>query len=793
MENQEKIFSRFRFMARACAGIVAAVGTVVLLGWGFDVQVLKSVLPDSVSMKANTAFCFLFAGIALWFLVDDQISRKTRFMGRACAAVIALVGFFTFTQYLFGWNLGLDQILFKETLGAVGTSSPGRMAPATALNFFLLGVALLLLYGGWRPLIVQGLVLLSGLVSIVAVAGHLYETRGLYSIGPFTSMAFHTALSFTVLSVGILLAHPQQGLMAIIASDTAGGLTARRLLPVGVVIPLAMGWLRLFGERAGYYDTGMGVALFAISTAVVLTYLIWRHARMLFGIEVERKLAEEERDKFFTLSVDMLCIAGFDGYFKRLNPAWENTLGYTIEELKAKPNIEFIHPDDREATIAARKKIRAGENVISFENRFQCKNGSYKWLLWNATPSLDNQLTYAAARDITDRKRAEKETGEARAFLDSVVENIPNMIFVKEAKDLRFIRFNRAGEDLLGFSRKELIGKNDYDFFPKEQAEFFTAKDREVLEKGELLDIPEEPIKTTNKGVRFLHTKKIPILDQTGQPQYLLGISEDITERREAEERIKRLNEALKEHAQQLAAANKELEAFSYSVSHDLRAPLRHMDGFAELLQKNLQDTLNEKNRHYLNTILESAKRMGRLIDDLLVFSRMGRAEMLNSSVNLDQLVQEVIRELKPETEGRDIVWQVSPLPKVAGDPSMLRQVLMNLISNALKYTRTRPQVRVEIGHYLEPTGESVVYVRDNGVGFDMQYKEKLFGVFQRLHRSEEFEGTGIGLANVRRIIQRHGGKTWAEGKVDEGATFYFSLPNRTEEKSERTKAHLVG
>jgi len=366
------------------------------------------------------------------------------------------------------------------------------------------------------------------------------------------------------------------------------------------------------------------------------------------------------------------------------------------------------------------------------------------------------------------------------------------MIFVKEAKDLRFIRFNEAGEELLGYSREELIGKNDYDFFPKEEAEFFTAKDREVLKKGELLDIPQESVKTRYKGERILHTKKIPILDQTGQPKYLLGISEDITESKEAEERIKRLNEALKEHAQQLAAANKELEAFSYSVSHDLRAPLRHMDGFAELLQKNTVQLLDERNRHYLTVILESAKQMGRLIDDLLVFSRMGRAEMLNSSVNLYQLVKEVIQGLKPDTEGRDIAWQVSPLPKVAGDPSMLRLVFMNLISNALKYTRTRPQARIEIGHYSEPTGELVVFVRDNGVGFDMQYKEKLFGVFQRLHKAEEFEGTGIGLANVRRIVQRHGGKTWADGNVDEGAAFYFSLPNQTEEKNERAKAHSI-
>jgi light-regulated signal transduction histidine kinase (bacteriophytochrome) len=295
-----------------------------------------------------------------------------------------------------------------------------------------------------------------------------------------------------------------------------------------------------------------------------------------------------------------------------------------------------------------------------------------------------------------------------------------------------------------------------------------------------------------DKSIHWIAAQGRVFRNDKGDPIKMMGVVTEITERKRAEEEVKGLNEALQEHARQLAAANKELEAFSYSVSHDLRAPLRHMDGFAELLQKNSVQLLDERNRRYLTIILESAKQMGQLIDDLLAFSRMGRAEMLNSSVNLDQLVQEVILGLKLDIEGKDIVWQVSPLPNVAGDPSMLRLVFMNLISNALKYTRTRSQVRIEIGHYSEPSGELVVFVRDNGVGFDMQYKEKLFGVFQRLHKSEEFEGTGIGLANVHRIIQRHGGRTWADGKVDEGATFYFSLPTQKEENYERAKAHSI-
>ena len=253
-----------------------------------------------------------------------------------------------------------------------------------------------------------------------------------------------------------------------------------------------------------------------------------------------------------------------------------------------------------------------------------------------------------------------------------------------------------------------------------------------------------------------------------GSVYYL--IHHDISTRRRIATELKRRGELLQ-------AANKELEAFSYSVSHDLRAPLRHIDGYASLLTKTAGASLNDKAQRYLQTISESAKQMGQLIDDLLVFSRMGRHEMLHTTVDLYQLGKTVIHDLRLDWQGKPISWTIAPLPHVSGDPAMLRQVYMNLISNAAKFTATRDEPRIEIGTQTGAPGEVVLFVRDNGVGFDMQYVNKLFGVFQRLHRNDEFEGTGIGLANVRRIVHRHGGRTWAEGALDQGATVYFSLP----------------
>lgn len=376
----------------------------------------------------------------------------------------------------------------------------------------------------------------------------------------------------------------------------------------------------------------------------------------------------------------------------------------------------------------------------------------------------------AIANQLEELRQAESETRQAQTFLNKVLENIPNMIFVKDAEDLRFFLLNQAAEGILGIDREQMIGKNDYDFFPETEADFFTQKDREVLRNGILLDIPEETIQTRHLGSRILHTKKVPILDEAGRPIYLLGISEDITERKQVEKK-------LKDYATELERSNQELQSFAYVSSHDLQEPLRKIQAFGDRLKSRYGYVLDERGLDYLARMQSAAVRMQSLIIALLAYSRIMTQYEPFVQVDLNKIIGGVISDLDLLVEDVNGRIHVSSLRDVEADATQMRQLFQNLISNALKYHKKDVPPIVHIDGQNLKNGRYQITVSDNGIGFDEKYLDRIFEVFQRLHGRDKYEGTGVGLAICRRIVERHHGSIIAKSTLEEGTSFEIILP----------------
>ena len=514
----------------------------------------------------------------------------------------------------------------------------------------------------------------------------------------------------------------------------------------------------------------------------------------------ERRRTEEERDRFFTLSLDLLCVAGTDGYFKRVNPAWEKTLGLRAEDLLSKPWIEFVHPDDRAATTAASERLARGVDLVYFENRYRCQDGSYRMLAWSCpAPSPGQTVMYAAARDITDRKRLEQVHLQFRALFES----LPGLYLVL-TPDLAIVAVSDAYLKATMTKRDEILGRKFFDVFPDNPADptadgasNLRASLERVRRSGvtETMAIQRYDVRRPD-GIfeeRYWSPVNSPVFGVDRRLEYIIHRVENVTEfvkrkptpvsdERALRERMEQMEAEIFQSSQevkaanaQLRTANKELEAFSYSVSHDLRAPLRGLDGFSQALLEDYGDKLDLNGKHLLQRIREASRRMDRLIEDLLNLSRLSRTELNREPVDLSGLARDVADELHRLEPQRRVEMHIADDLKAEGDPRLLRVALENLLGNAWKYTAKRPQAMIEFGRN-EANGNSSFFVRDDGVGFDMQYVGKLFAPFQRLHGMNEFPGTGVGLATVQRIIHRHGGRVWVQAEVNKGATFYFTL-----------------
>jgi len=890
--------------------VVMAIGVLVMLGWAFSIEVLKRVFPTEGTMKPNTALGMILLGGALGVLMKSGASDMARKIGRVAAVLATLIGAVTGVEYLSGSDFGLSDLIFEEPAGPY-LARPGRMDPAGALNFVILGMAVLWLERA-NCRVLLALSLTAALAAFLSLAGYLYDANFLNHLENSETMAFHSAIGFLLLSTGVAISCINDRLMEMLQGESSVGILIRRLMPVMILAPLILGWLRLWGQRNGFYETSFGTALFVAVMVPLFLTIIWWSARTIIHLDVQRQDAEmtvrENEQRFRGLlesAPDAMVIANGEGEIVLVNEQTERLFGYEREELIGK-RVEMLMPQrfrqrhvgHREGYMEHAKARPMGIGMELFGLR---KSGAEFPLEISLSPieTGNGKLISSGIRDITARKKTEAILEHERYLLSALMDNVPDRIYFKD-REGRFLRNNVAHLKRLGLTDPaQALGKTDFDFFPTKHAEIAREDELEIMRGGLMIE-KEERVQWDDGRVDWALVNKMPLRNPDGEIMGTFGVSHDITSRKLAEEELKALSdrlvlatkaaalgiwdfdlvskrliwdeqmyriygadpkhtattfeiceavmhpddcaaqvekfnralageefdsefrviwpdksvhyvkadaivlrdtngkpirmigtnrditnqrkaeESLRMTLAELERSNSELEQFAYVASHDLQEPLRAVTGCLQLLQKMYGTKMAAEADDLIRHSVEGAARMRTLIGDLLAFSRVGTRGQPFQRTDCEVVLKLTLENLSFAIEESGARVTHDPLPTLNADPVQLQQLFQNLIANGVKFRGDRPP-QIHVSARLDH-GFWLFSVRDNGIGIEPQYRERIFIIFQRLHTRVDYPGTGVGLAICKRIVERHGGSIWIDSTPGEGSTFFFTIPNRSDE-----------
>jgi PAS domain S-box-containing protein len=759
---------------------------MVLLGWVTDQMALKTVLPGFVSMKANSALCFSLAGLSLGLAGQSGASVTLRRLQTACALLVAAIGGLTLGEYFFGLDAGIDQLLFMAPMETTSNAPPGRMAVATALAFVLSGMALTALGLARWQMAAQLAALMASLIGVLAMLGYAFDVRTLYGVFAYSSVALHTAVGFVVLNLGLLCVRPREGLMDVVSSQGDSGVLVRRLLPVALVAPFLIGWLRVFAERQGMISSEFGVALVSVVYITLFSVLIWRAAAVLHQSERKRQSAERaEREKQAQLSglvdtaMDAIIMVDAQHRITLFNAAAEAMYGYGADEMQGQPLDRLLparHRGDHTEKIG-----RFGATGLS--SRRMGGLGAVSGVRADGTEfnveasisqvHIDGALFYTVIlRDVTENVRVKHSLQESEARFRSLADAAPVMIWLADPDQCR-TWFNHTWLRFTGRLPEQDLGRGWVELVDPEDLPHYLTVYRAAFAQQQPFEM-EYRLLQAGGAYTWVLGRGVPRLGPGGEFLGFIGCCTDISLQKTAEQN---LNEA-RRSAEEASSAK---SSFLANMSHEIRTPMNAIFGMTQLC---LRTGPSNQQRNYLNKITLATDSLLHIIDDILDLSKIeaGRLEISAEPFRLRGVFDSVVSMLGDRIFAKSLALDMPVLPPaestLLGDAQRLGQVLVNLVANAIKFTeRGRIAVSVQEKALEDGVVELHFSVKDQGIGLSVQEQARLFQAFSQADASttRRYGGTGLGLAICKRLVEMMGGSLWVDSAPGQGSTFHFT------------------